>query len=399
MDKLYGTFKIRFMVVCMTALVLVMAAIQTTVYFSANDVIEEQLESSAKGIAVSIADSLMWDIDEYKLFLETRDVNSEYYKRMQVYFSDIKANSRIKYIYTVHRINEETVEYILDAEPVGSPENSPPGSTDPSDPQEEFAYSARRAIGFKPAEFSKWGTLLGAYAPIFDVDGEILGLVGVDIDGSHLLNYMKMLHVTLHVIYLIIFCLSWVSLSKYSHAILDPLLKDKLTGAYSKRHFEKLLQEEIARSVKHKMDLALLMLDLDHFKKANDTYGHVFGDKVLSTVSETIRKSLRPGDYFIRYGGEEFAVLVTGANADQAMEIAERIRKSVENTPIFNEEKNLPVKITISIGVSGFKNLAVNAKGFIENADKALYDAKIERNKVSLFTDIGAPTSSPACNK
>ena len=399
MDKLYGTFKIRLMVVCITALVLVMAAIQTTVYFTSNNVIEEQLESSAKGIAVSIADSLMWNIEEYKSFLETRDVNSEYYKRMQAYFSDIKANSRIKYIYTVHRINEETVEYILDAEPIGSPDNSPPGSTEPSDPQEEFAYSNRVTTGFKPANYSTWGTLLGAYAPIFDVDGEILGLVGVDIDGSHLFNYLKMLHFTLHIIYLIIVCLSWISLSKYAHAILDPLLKDKLTGAYSKRHFEKLLQEEIARSVRHNKDLALLMLDLDHFKKANDTYGHVFGDKVLSSVSETIKNSLRPGDYFIRYGGEEFAVLVTGANVNQALEIAERIRKSVENTPIFNEEKNLPVKITISIGVSGFKNLAVNAKEFIENADKALYNAKIERNMVSLFTDMGAQASSSASNK
>ena len=386
MDKLYGTFKIRLMVVCMTALVLIMAAIQTTVYFTSNNVIEEQLESSAKGIAVSIADSLMWNMEEYKSFLETRDVNSEYYQKIQAYFSDIKANSKIKYIYTIRRIDEETIEYILDAEPIGSPESSPPGSTEPIDPQEEIAYSARKPTGFKPAEYSKWGTLLGAYAPILDGNGETLGLVGVDIDGSHLYNYLKLLHFALYAIYLVILCLSWISLSKYSHAILDPLLKDKLTGAYSKRHFEKLLQEEIARAIRHNRDLALLMLDLDHFKNVNDTYGHVFGDKVLSSVSETIRKSLRPGDYFIRYGGEEFAVLVISANTNQALEIAERIRKSVENTSIFNEEKNLQFKITISIGVSGFTNLAVNAKEFIENADKALYDAKIERNKVSVFT-------------
>ena len=386
MDKLYKTFKRRLMLLCMAFLIFIMAAIQITVYVASNNVVMEQLESSAKGIAVSIASSLMWNIEEYKLFLETKDADSEYYRRMQAYFANIKANSKVTYIYTERKINDETIEYILDAEPIGSQRYSPPGAVEPNDPQREEVYSTGIPAGFMNTDYSEWGRLLGAYAPIFSADGEVLGLVGVDVDGSHIYSHLNRLHATLLVVYVIILGLSWISLSKYSHVILDPLLKDKLTGAYSKRYFEKLLQEEIKHSIRHKKNLALMMLDLDHFKNVNDTYGHVFGDKVLSSVSEIIKNSVRPDDYFIRYGGEEFVVMTAGTKINKVLEIAERIRVAIENNPVFNEERKLYVKITISIGVSNFDNLDLNARELIENADKALYNAKVKRNMVSLFS-------------
>ena len=386
MDKLYKIFKMRLILLCMAVLIFVIATIHITVHVTSNSVIEQQLESSAMSVAVSIANHLMWNIEEYESFLETMDVTSDYYRRIQAFFADVKANSRIKYIYTERKIDEKTVEYILDAEPIGSPEYSPPGSTEPIDAQNEAVYYTGVPAGFKADDYSGWGKLLGAHAPIFDRNGELLGLVGVNIDGSHIYSYVAGLRTTLLVISMIILGLSWAALSRYSNAVLDPLLKDKLTGAYNKRYFEKLLQEEIARSVRTNKELALMMLDLDHFKKVNDTYGHVFGDKVLSSVSETIKRSLRPGDYFIRYGGEEFVVVITDSNIDQTLAIAERMRSAVENSPVFNEEKNLSVGITISIGVSGFKNLTVGAQELLENADKALYEAKVARNTVSLFT-------------
>jgi diguanylate cyclase (GGDEF)-like protein len=151
-----------------------------------------------------------------------------------------------------------------------------------------------------------------------------------------------------------------------------------------------LLESEIISATKTKKDLALMMLDLDHFKNVNDTYGHPFGDKVLSKVSETIKKSLRPRDYFIRYGGEEFAVIVSCADVAHVLAMAERIRKSVEACPIFNSEKNIYVNMTISIGVSNLDNSVAEPKQLVENADMALYNAKRERNMVSLFEPTSA---------
>jgi diguanylate cyclase (GGDEF)-like protein len=253
------------------------------------------------------------------------------------------------------------------------------------DAQRKEAYSVKAPIAFDRVEDERWGELLVAHAPIFDRDGEMLGLAGVDIDAAMLYGHIKRLNVMLLAIYALVMGLSLALMLKYSNAFLDLLLKDKLTGAYSKRHFEGLLQREMAASIRRRKDLALLMLDLDHFKSVNDTYGHPFGDKVLSTVADAIRASLRPTDCFIRYGGEEFAVLIANTDIAHAMDVAERIRKAVEDTPIFNEERSALVNMTISVGVSNFNHLGINPRELVENADKALYDAKISRNTVSRY--------------
>jgi diguanylate cyclase (GGDEF)-like protein len=105
-------------------------------------------------------------------------------------------------------------------------------------------------------------------------------------------------------------------------------------------------------------------------------------------VSKSIRNVLRPYDYFIRYGGEEFAVIVADTNIVHAEEIAERIRNTVENSPILNMEKNVPVKMTVSIGLTCLNGLVTSMKDLIIGADKALYKAKITRNAVAVFEDV-----------
>jgi len=385
MNKLYNVFKIRLMLLSMAALVAIIVVIHATVYLTIKRKIEEQLVMSTKGIVVSIADAIMKDIDGYKLFLKTRDVNSEYYKNMRTYFAHIKENSNIKYIYTERRLDEEKIEFILDAEPIDKPDYSPPGSTEANDQLKEITYSTGNLSAFGVVEHEKWGKLLGAYAPIFDTDGNMLGITGVNIDASVLSAQLNNMTSILLVIYAVIICSSFVSLLKYSETILEPLLKDKLTGAYSKRYFERFLHKEIRRTIEQREEMTLMVLDLDHFKVINDTYGHVFGDKVLSATSEIIKKTLRPGDSLIRYGGEEFIAVTISASAKHALEIARRIRKAVEDNEIFNEEMDIPIKITISIGVSGLNNLLTNPKELISNADEALYNAKVKRNMVSLF--------------
>ena len=377
------------MLLCMTILAVIITVIHITVYLTVKNDIEEQFEMSAKGLVVSIADTLMINIEEYKLFIETRNVDSDYYKKMQAYFAKIKANSNIKYIYSERKLDDKTIEFILDSEPIGNPDYSPPGSTGPNDPEREATYSTGKPSSFKFVEYSKWGRLLGAYAPIFDADGEMLGIVGVNIDASYLYLHINRLNLALLACYVFILGLSFLSLSKYSNMILEPLLKDKLTGAYTKRYFENFLRSEIDHAIKNRKDLALMILDLDHFKTVNDTYGHIFGDEVLSFISGIVKKSLRPSDCFVRYGGEEFVVIISDANIAQVMQVAERIRNAVENSEIYNEEENIQVRTTVSIGVSNLNNRVIDAKELIDSTDKALYAAKTERNKVSYHAPPG----------
>jgi diguanylate cyclase (GGDEF)-like protein len=378
-------FKLRSIAVTMSILFCIMAAVYFIAYVSTKNTTEKQLSLNAKALAVSIACIVMEDIDGYKNFVQTKDIYSEYYRRMQSIFLTIKVNSNVKYIYSERKIDENTFEYILDAEMIEHHEYSPPGSIEGTDPRRETVYATERPAAFHLFKQSRWGVIMSGFAPIFDHDGTMLGLVGVDIDNSQIYTSLNRLQIVLLALYIGFTIIILLLLLRFADTFLEPLFKDKLTGAYSKRYSEKLIQKEITAAVKSGKKLSLMMLDLDHFKNINDTYGHGFGDKVLSVVSETIKKSLREQDYFIRYGGEEFIALLPRVAENPAKDIAERIRQSVNKNEILNEEKNIPVKMTISIGIATLADAAVSVQELIERADRALYTAKIRRNSVCTF--------------
>ena len=385
MTKLHRSFKVRLVSLCILILVIIIAVIHVTVYTITKSMIERELIRNAQGIAVAVTYNVMENIEDYKAFIITKDVNSPYYKKMQALFAKIKEHSNAKFIYSERRLDEKTSEFILDSEPIESEGHSPPGSIDPHNAEKEAVYLSKYPSGYKLGTYSVWGSLLGAFAPIFDTNGEVLGIIGVDIDGSFLYNYLRTLQLVLCFAYLIILSIILFLLMKYSSAILEPLLKDKLTTAYNKRYLERFLQTNIDIAHKEERDLTLLMLDLDRFKNINDTYGHTFGDKVLSSISTIIKHSLRQNDNFFRYGGEEFIIVIPDVKEKQSMEIAERIRNTIEKSEIHNIEKDIPVKITVSIGVATLDSTVLTTADFINNADKALYAAKEFRNAVSLY--------------
>lgn len=145
-------------------------------------------------------------------------------------------------------------------------------------------------------------------------------------------------------------------------------ITDDLTGLYNHRHFFKTLETEIGRLKRQKTSLSLLMFDLDNFKKYNDIFGHLEGDKVLKKIGEIVKNSIRNNvDTGYRYGGDEFAVILIGASIEQALIIAERIRSSIENSGFKN--------ITVSIGLAEY-NESLNIELFVKMADDAMYVAK-----------------------
>ncbi len=161
-------------------------------------------------------------------------------------------------------------------------------------------------------------------------------------------------------------------------------LTDGLTKLFVRRHFLKRLGEEIERSKRHKLPLALLMADIDHFKKCNDTYGHLVGDVVLKKISDIIRDNIREVDLAGRYGGEEFCVALPESDMEGARHVAERIRLAIEREKIRAYDEN--IQTTISIGLSLYPKNSKGIKGLIDTADKALYKAKnTGRNKVCVY--------------
>jgi len=150
---------------------------------------------------------------------------------------------------------------------------------------------------------------------------------------------------------------------------------DPLTGVYNRRFGLQRLTEEFGRSLRSSDPLGVLMLDLDHFKAVNDTYGHVVGDRVLQTVAHAVRQVLREGDVLLRYGGEEFVIVLPGAGRDDLVQMAERVRRAVSQAEIIEAGQRIPV--TVSVGGSGLpdKNIT-KAQDLILVADAAMYTCK-----------------------
>jgi len=158
--------------------------------------------------------------------------------------------------------------------------------------------------------------------------------------------------------------------------LLEQTITDALTGVHNFRHFQEVLKSELERAHRHKRNLALLLLDIDHFKKYNDTHGHEMGNVILRTVAQVLRETLRPEDTLARYGGEEFVVLLAEADRTQGEIVAERLRLAVESCQFPGQETQPGGHISISLGGACFPQDSQVAKGLIEKADKALYASK-----------------------
>jgi diguanylate cyclase (GGDEF)-like protein len=155
---------------------------------------------------------------------------------------------------------------------------------------------------------------------------------------------------------------------------------DPLTGCYNRREFENQLKRNISGAIRHKNDLSVFMFDLDHFKKINDTYGHLAGDKVLQEVVSLMQKNMRTGDILARYGGEEFIAILPETGKIKAMELADRLRIKISKKIIVHNDDT--IKVTASFGVSEL-NRCADMTRIIQDADTMLYKAKLNgRNTV-----------------
>ena len=160
-------------------------------------------------------------------------------------------------------------------------------------------------------------------------------------------------------------------------------IRDSLTGLYNRKHLMETLDKEVSRSQRHSHSFSLLVIDIDHFKKYNDTYGHLAGDEVLRRLAAVFTESIRSSDYAARYGGEEFIIILPETGAGQGVEAVERIRHKMAEERFGGEDES--IKVTISVGVASYPENGEDAETVIRNADAALYEAKeLGRNRVVL---------------
>ena len=164
-------------------------------------------------------------------------------------------------------------------------------------------------------------------------------------------------------------------------------IRDSLTGLFNRHFMQISLDRELARASRRKQNLAVFMLDLDHFKKFNDTYGHAAGDTVLKAAAEIFKASIRAEDIACRYGGEEFTIMLPDMNAEIAFERAENIRRAISaiRLPL---DRDILAELSVSIGVAFYPSDGDTAEQLLRRADEALYRAKkLGRNRVVVFEE------------
>jgi diguanylate cyclase (GGDEF)-like protein len=165
---------------------------------------------------------------------------------------------------------------------------------------------------------------------------------------------------------------------------------DGLTGVHNRRFFDETLAQEIKRSERSGAPVALMMLDIDHFKRYNDRFGHQAGDEALRAVAQAVAREIRSVDFVARYGGEEFAVIMPATEGHAAAAVAERVRRAVESRNLRAPEGG---PVTVSIGVAVYPEAGGDGPGLVAAADGALYAAKGDgRNRVVLAGTVASAT-------
>ncbi len=168
----------------------------------------------------------------------------------------------------------------------------------------------------------------------------------------------------------------------FQRQMYESALRDGLTKIFNKKYFLDRLESEFAYAVRHRTPLSLVMFDIDHFKRINDTHGHLAGDYALSTLAKVVSDTIRQEDVFARYGGEEFAVICRGIDLGGASAFGERIRRCVDGQAfVYN---GVDIKVTVSVGVAAVADVGMKEPSeLIGAADDALYQAKRQgRNRV-----------------
>jgi diguanylate cyclase (GGDEF)-like protein len=164
-------------------------------------------------------------------------------------------------------------------------------------------------------------------------------------------------------------------------------ITDPLLGIFNRRFLDRRMLDEVLRAQRHRLDLSLLMVDIDNFKQVNDTWGHQVGDLVLQHLIQMLEADLRQTDILARFGGEEFVILLPHTSEQDAFKLAEKLRRIVEQTPLHRIPE---LRVTVSIGTSSLLPDGDDAHSLLERADKSMYRAKREgRNRVVSYRNNG----------
>lgn len=385
MEPLFYSISSRKLSIFLTILLLVMlvfTGIGILIHGSVQRLLIEELRYTALNTAVTAASFIEGEIEPYEAFTEAEaytegSYDADYYDKMQSIFRKIKKETNLGFIYTMKKVSDDTVMYLLDGEDPKTTQFSPLGSTEKMDAYMKEVLYENRAVGTHLIHWEGWGDYITGLAPIKGENENVIGFAGVDIGTDTIVKMMKkvdrvILLVAVFIIILVTF---------YTYKIIEDRStaynEDYLTKLYSRRHHDRQLEMHIKKLNRKGGELSIMMIDVDDFKTINDFYGHEAGDKMLKYVAGVIGSNLRKTDISSRIGGDEFNIILPDTSLEDAKKAALRIISDLES-------KQDDLKVSVSIGVAKWEK-SMNSSILTKTADQAMYKAKQSgRNQVQV---------------
>lgn len=355
------------------------------------DTVIEELQTRAANIAAMVSVLISVEMESYRALVSVDDYTAKTYddvtyQNLNMLLHQIQHETQADFIFTEKRLDEKTVAYILDGSDPEDSGFSPIGTPDTLATIERRAFEERIPLVTPLIEDPNWGSYITAFHPIIDgQDGSFWGLVGVDFSADTVDEMSRAMNwiITFSFLALIVLTASGVLLTTWF--IYHTSYIDYLTKLYSRRF----LLRRLRTLIHSRAPLCLIMIDVDHFKRFNDTLGHSFGDTLLMHIAQVMTEHARPIDICCRYGGDEFIMLLPQCSLKEAYHTGRRILEGVGKTSLGREAG---LSVSISIGLAVFQK-GMDEQQFIACADVALYQAKQQgRNQIVVYE--AAPASN-----
>jgi len=382
----------------LTALVVLVVAVSSAtfgqlMYNGLADLIDKIVGLRAETVAAAIAEDVGGGWFKY---ISIQDGGDEEYSRLEGRVLRLVQKGYVNRVEFVRPLDRSRAERVLSVPADDSPDYYAPGSTERVEPGDLYAMRAADHHGLE----MKAGKFMAGWAPILEGDEQV-GLVAVYIDGRETNHFIATANLAILIAMVVFVLLSGLVAFKFATTFEKTAVTDGLMGIYNHKFFKQRLEQEVEKSRRYGQQTTLVLLDIDFFKRVNDTYGHATGDLVLKSLAKWVTDSSRTTDVVARYGGEEIAIILPHTGVAGAQEFAERLRLKVSHQVVRDPQEDAEFRVTVSVGVGQWEK-GMDMLDLIKHTDAALYHSKhTGRNRVSLYQEELLPPPNqlpPAAN-
>jgi diguanylate cyclase (GGDEF)-like protein len=334
--------------------------------------------------AVTAALSLSATIDSaWLLESKAEDSRDPIRVRLQALVDRILSHGYVHRVTVLRYAGQDEVEYVLNLPADGSDDYNEPGSKERVPSGTPYLVTPS---GYETVRLNTAGAFLAGWVPI-EANGRQVGVVIVIVDGNEVQHAINTINVALAAVLAVLILLAGMVAYKFAASFEKTAVTDGLMNIYNHKYLKQRLEQEVAKSHRYGQQTSLVLLDIDFFKRVNDTYGHATGDLVLKQLARIVTDTSRNTDVVARYGGEEVAVILTHTGVAGAQEFAERLRLRVSEHIVRDPEEDAEFRVTVSIGVAQCEK-GVSMMDLIRRADAALYHSKgTGRNRVTIYQE------------